>query len=184
MCHYKDTGALSQWTHLKRPWCWERLKAGGEGYDRGWDGWMTSLTQWTWVWANSADGEEERSLMCCSPWSCKVLGITEQVNNNLSERKKVVERITKSRVVKNSRGFPGVSDGKKEICLQSWRPRFNLWVGWVPWRREWQPTLIFLPGEFQGQRSMVAGYSPWGHKELDRTEWLTHTHTHTQRVTM
>ena len=40
-------------THLKRPWCWERLKAGGEGNDRGWDGWMASPTQWTWVWVNS-----------------------------------------------------------------------------------------------------------------------------------
>ena len=40
-------------THWKRPWCWERLKAGGEGDDRGWDGWMLSLTQWTWVGANS-----------------------------------------------------------------------------------------------------------------------------------
>ena len=38
-------------THWKRPWCWERLKAGGEGDDR--DGWMASLTQWTWVWVNS-----------------------------------------------------------------------------------------------------------------------------------
>ena len=41
-------------THLKRPWYWERLKAGGEGVDRGWDGWMASLTQWTWVWVNSS----------------------------------------------------------------------------------------------------------------------------------
>ena len=40
-------------THLKSPWLWERLRAGGEGDDRGWDGWMTSLTQWTWVWVNS-----------------------------------------------------------------------------------------------------------------------------------
>ena len=40
-------------THWKRPWCWERLKAGGEGNGRGWDGWMASLTQWTWVWASS-----------------------------------------------------------------------------------------------------------------------------------
>ena len=40
-------------THWKRPWCWERLKAGGEGEDRGWDGWIASLTQWLWVWANS-----------------------------------------------------------------------------------------------------------------------------------
>ena len=38
---------------LERPWCWERLKAGGEGDDRGWDGWMATWTQWTWVWANS-----------------------------------------------------------------------------------------------------------------------------------
>ena len=40
-------------THWKRPWCWERLKAGGEGNDRGWDGWMASPIQWTWTWANS-----------------------------------------------------------------------------------------------------------------------------------
>ena len=40
-------------THWKRPWCWERLKAGGEGDERGWDGWMASPTQWTWVWASS-----------------------------------------------------------------------------------------------------------------------------------
>ena len=39
--------------HWKRPWCWERLKAGGEGDDRGWDGWMASLTWWTWVWVSS-----------------------------------------------------------------------------------------------------------------------------------
>ena len=39
--------------HWKRLWCWERLKAGGEGDDRGWDGWMASLTGWTWVWASS-----------------------------------------------------------------------------------------------------------------------------------
>ena len=38
---------------LKRPWCWERLKVGGEGNNRGWDGWMASPTQWTWVWVNS-----------------------------------------------------------------------------------------------------------------------------------
>ena len=40
-------------THLKRPWCWEILRAGGEGDDRGWDGWMASPTRWTWVWVDS-----------------------------------------------------------------------------------------------------------------------------------
>ena len=39
-------------THWKRPWCWERLKAEGEEGNRGWDGWMASLMQWTWIWAN------------------------------------------------------------------------------------------------------------------------------------
>ena len=39
--------------HLKRMWFWERLKAGGDGDDRGWDGWMALPTQWTWVWVNS-----------------------------------------------------------------------------------------------------------------------------------
>ena len=46
-------GHLMRRAHLKRPWCWERLKAGGEGEDRGWDDWMASLTQWTWVWVDS-----------------------------------------------------------------------------------------------------------------------------------
>ena len=52
-----SSNTLSTWckelTHLKRPLCWERLKAGEEGDDRGWDGWMASLTWWTWVWASS-----------------------------------------------------------------------------------------------------------------------------------
>ena len=45
------------------------------------------------------------------------------------------------------------------------------WVGKIPWRRKWKPTSVFLPGKSHGQRSLV-GYSPWGHKELDTTEWL------------
>ena len=40
-------------THWKRPWCWERLKVGGEGDNSGWDGWMVLPTQWAWVWVNS-----------------------------------------------------------------------------------------------------------------------------------
>ena len=61
--HWKDwcwscsSKTLATWceeaTHWKRPWCWKRLKAGGEGDDREWDGWAASLAQWTWVWASS-----------------------------------------------------------------------------------------------------------------------------------
>ena len=61
--HWKDWcwswnyNTLANWceepAHWKRPWSWERLKAGGEGDDRGWDDWMASPTQWTWVWISS-----------------------------------------------------------------------------------------------------------------------------------
>ena len=50
---------------LKRPWCWERLKAGGEEGDRGSDGWMASPTLWTWVWASSRVGDGQGSLVYC-----------------------------------------------------------------------------------------------------------------------
>ena len=56
-CWSWNSNTLATWckelTHLKRPWCWEILKVGGEGDNRGWDGWMASLTQWTWVWVGS-----------------------------------------------------------------------------------------------------------------------------------
>ena len=52
------------------------------------------------------------------------------------------------------------------------RPGFDLWVGKIPWRRAWQPTPVFLPGESCGQKSL-AGYRPWAHKESNVTEWLS-----------
>ena len=56
-CYNWNANTLATWckelTHLKRPWCWERLRAGGEGDDRRWDGQMASPTQWRWVWVNS-----------------------------------------------------------------------------------------------------------------------------------
>ena len=73
-------------------------------------------------------------------------------------------------------GFPGGSGGKESIRLQCRRPRFSPWVGKIPWRRKWPPTPVFLPGKFHRQRSLVG---PWGRKELDMTEGLTHSFTHT-----
>ena len=52
------------------------------------------------------------------------------------------------------------------------RPGFNPWVRKIPWRREYQPTPVFLPGEFHEQRSL-AGYCPWRCKESNMMEWLT-----------
>ena len=57
-CWSWNSNTLATWceelTHLKRPWCWGRLRVGGEGDDRGWDGWMASPTRWTWVWVDSS----------------------------------------------------------------------------------------------------------------------------------
>ena len=80
-------------------------------------------------------------LTLCNPMYCKVPGFLDGVN------------------------------GKEPSCQcrrhKGFRP--NPWVGKIPWRRAWQPTPVFLPGESHGQRSLV-GYSPWGHKESDTTE--------------
>ena len=91
-------------TRWKRPWCWERLKIGGEGDNRGWDGWMTSLIQWTWVWTNSG-----RQWKIGKPGMLQSMGwhsqtqlsdwtktIYLQVYFYLSERNKFCERIFES----------------------------------------------------------------------------------------
>ena len=69
--------------------------------------------------------------------------------------------------------FPSGAGGKEPACQcrRCQRPRFDPWVGKVSWRRKWQPTPLFMPGKSHGLRSLV-GYRPWGHKELDVTEWL------------
>ena len=73
-------------THWKRPWCWERLKAGGEGDDRGWDGWMASPTRWTWVWVSSGSwwwtstNAIAMVVACCRPWDSKESDMTERPN--------------------------------------------------------------------------------------------------------
>ena len=62
--------------------------------------------------------------------------------------------------------FPGGSDSKKKKNLPAMQEtQIQTWIKKIPWRRKWQPTLVFLPGEFHGQRSQ-AGYSSWGYKEL------------------
>ena len=89
--HWKDwcwswnSNTLATWwkelTHLKRPWCGEGLRAGGEE-ERGWNGWMASLTQWTWVWVNPRSWwwTGKPSLACCNPQGPKESDITEKLD--------------------------------------------------------------------------------------------------------
>ena len=69
------------------------------------------------------------------------------------------------------KGFPGGASDREPACQcrRHKRHRFNPWVRKIPWRRTWQLTSVFLPGESHGQSSLV-GYSSWGCKELDMTE--------------
>ena len=63
----------------KTPWHWERLRTGGEGDDRGWDGWMASPVQWTCIWANYGKHRKSGGLLCCSH---KGLDMTQWMNNS------------------------------------------------------------------------------------------------------
>ena len=73
------------------------------------------------------------------------------------------------------RGFCSGSAVKNRLQYRSLRRHgLDPWVGKIPWRRAWQPTPVFLPGESHGQWSLV-GYSPWGGKGLDMTEATSHT---------
>ena len=71
--------------------------------------------------------------------------------------------------------FPGWRSGKEFTCqCRSFRRHwFDPWVGKIPWRKKWHPISVFLPGKSYGQRSL-AGYSSWGPKESDMTEYTTH----------
>ena len=71
-------------------------------------------------------------------------------------------------------GLPRWGSGKESACQRRRRKRsrFSPWVGKIPWRKKWQPTLVLLPGKSSGQRRL-AGYSPQGCKESDTTEQLS-----------
>ena len=77
------------------------------------------------------------------------------------------------------KGFSGSSNGKESV-YNAGRPGFNSWVRKVPWRRAWQPTPVFLPGESHGQRSLV-GYSSRGRRVGH--DWATSTHTMGYKMT-
>ena len=84
-CWSWTSNTLATWceesTHWKRPWCWERLRAWGEGDDRGWDGWMASLPQWTGVWAGSGRQRRPEDTWCAAVRGAAGSGTTEALNN-------------------------------------------------------------------------------------------------------
>ena len=161
-----SSNTLATWreelTHWKRPWCWERLKAGGEGDNREWNGWMASPTRWTWVWASSG-----RWWRTGNPGVLH--GITESdVNGYWTATTK------QERLFSMCKGETGFYTMIYPSFMGSWRAGHDWTTSltlftFMHWRRKWQATPVFLPGESHGRGSLV-GCRLWGHTESDTTE--------------
>ena len=108
--HWKDwcwswsSNTLATWceepTHWKKPWCWERFKAGGEGDNRGWDSWMASPTQWTWVWASSGRWWGTRKPGVLPSMGSQRVGhnwVTEQQQQNRLIPRNVIKTVIKKK---------------------------------------------------------------------------------------
>ena len=147
-------GAISckELTYWERPWCWEGLGAGGEGDDRGWDGWMATPTRWTWVWVNSR-----------SWWWTGRPGVLWFMG---------LQRVGHDRATELSVlwGLPRWLSGKESAC-QCRRCEFNPWVGKIPWRRKWHDPLQY----FCLENPMDSGACPAAVHGISKSQtWLSH----------
>ena len=165
MLKLKLENTLANWceelTHLKRPWCWERLKA-GEGDNRVWDGWMASPTRWTWVWASSRRWwRTGKPGVLQSMGSQRLNNMTEQLNNNFT----------------SIRGDGGEGDGTplQYSCLENPMDRGAWWAtihGVTQSRtrlKDWhcsRQLLRRLP------RSLLPGTYVWSDPLLFRVGWI------------
>ena len=159
---------LTHWIIL---WCWEGLRA-GEGDDRGWDGWMASLTGWTWVWVSSGSWwwtgrpgvlwfMRLQSRTRLSNWTelnwyvaAKLLQLCltlcDPINHStpLCSVHRILQARTLEWVAIYLDGNPRWCSGKESAYQHRRCRRCGLepWVGKIPWSSKWQPTPVFLPG--------------------------------------
>ena len=143
------TTSCEELTHLKRLWCWGSLGAGGEGDDRGWDGWMASLTRWAWVWVNSGSW-----WWTGRPGMLWFMG-SQRVGHNWG----------------TELNWTCLTLCNPMDCSRPCFPVFHYLLQFAQIHVHW-PTLVFLPGESQGQRILV-GFPLWGRTELDMLKRLS-----------
>ena len=132
----------------------ERLSARQEGSDRGWDGWMASLTQWTWVWARSG-----RWWWTGRPGVLHSLGL-QKIRHDWASNTYLLTYF-----LKNHKGFPRWLIGKESTCnAGNKRYGCHFWAKKMSLRRKWQSTSVFLPGKSHGPKSLV-GHNPPGGRQ-------------------
>ena len=141
------------WTDQVPPTvCWRHMKA----FPRC--GWMREVEYWPLGIPQPDISLGTWSLPCaCLPRTWPGVGL------QAVSKPQTTKAIVNSSAERHNKGL------KKQVSVP-----FCNWIMHPSWRREWQPTPVFLPGESRGQRSL-ARYSPWGCKESDTTAWLTHT---------
>ena len=115
-------------SHWKRPWCWGRLKARGEGDDRRWYGWKVSLTQWTWVWVNSRSPPKPMSIESVMPSNYLILCCPLLLPPSIFPSIRV---FSNESVLSISGRSIGVS-ASASVLPMNIQDRFSLgWTGWI-----------------------------------------------------
>ena len=107
---------------MLRPWCWERLKVGGEGDNKGWDGGMASPSQWTWVWVSSGSWWWTGRPVSWSPWSRKESDTTQRLNWTDEERGGVLQRRAEVHLWQKGEG-----EGLSTWCISF---NYKIYIGW------------------------------------------------------
>ena len=159
---------------MKRPWCWERLKTGGEADDWEWDVWMASLTQCplSWWWAGrSGMVQTMKSQSVRHDW---VFELNWCLCINIEHLFSFWEKAMAPCSSTLAWNIPWTEEAGRLQSMRLLRVRYD-WATslsfftFMSWRRTWQPTPVFLPGESQGWGSLM-GCRLWGHTELDTAE--------------
>ena len=146
------------WLIGKKPWCWEGLRAGGEGDGRRWDGWMASPTRWTWIWVNSGSW-----WWTGRPGMLRFMGSQRVGHNWVTELNWTPISCCCERI------HHSVVQSLAYLTIFRWTMSFFrafffiISTSILVWKRKWQYTPVFLPGKSHG-RTSLAGYSSWGHK--------------------
>ena len=142
-----NSNTLATWckelTHWKRPWCWLRLKAGGEGDDQGWDDWMASLTRWTWVWAGSGSWWWTGNPGVLQSWSPRVKHDWTELNWFI-HKNALLEKDLFSTILCESLNEPSINTGGPEKSFVHWSTKYFVSTSYHEWPFCWKHLNCYI----------------------------------------